>query len=231
MTSPVQDQAGSCKFDDEFELHYTDDLTVEEIEEMFKPKNKDQDKDNTSSSTKTEIKNNTIDGDEMQSTTDSAAVTNNATGPEDGREGRLTEIDGKLHTLEPETGRICSMDTMPQKFKEFRQWLKDECRVLDKKHEWIKWIMDLPLDPSELDDTCLTPFKDLKGPEEVVHRSVVDLHAIYNEMEHCKKERDKDLRMALVMDLDYRLAKKDIKYCTMVIKKSLERDDESLSEA
>ncbi|RSM07292.1 hypothetical protein CEP52_005289 [Fusarium oligoseptatum] len=190
---------------------------------MFKPKNKDQDNTGTSTETKT----NTIDGDEMRSSTDSAAVTDNATGPEDGLDVRLTEIDGKLQFFEPKTGRICPMDTMPK----FKQWLKDECRALDKKHEWIKWIMDLPPDPSELDGACMTPFKDLKGPEEAVQRSVGHMCGMHEEMEYWKKNRDATLVLALQMDFDYRLAKKDVEYYTMVIKKSLEKDGESLSPA
>ncbi|RSL49164.1 hypothetical protein CEP54_012542 [Fusarium duplospermum] len=221
MISPIESTANSCDYDDEFVLRWTDDIPVEEIEEMFGVA-KNKNKDNTSTRTKT--KPNHIDYDETRSGMD------NATGSEDGREAWLTAIDGKLQFFEPETGRIYPMETMPEKFKEFKQWLKDECRSLDKKYEWIRWIMDLPLGPSEFDGACMTPFNDLKGPEKLkaaVKRSVGDMCAMHTEMESSKKVRDEKLEEALEMDFNYRSAKKDVEWYTMVIKKSLENDGES----
>ncbi|RSM20145.1 hypothetical protein CDV31_000940 [Fusarium ambrosium] len=210
MSSPIQNKANSYDYDDESEMTPSEILGVEKMKEICRIARK-QHEDNIKMVTKT--KTNHIDCDETWSSM------NNAADSENGREACLTTTNGKLQFSEPSTRRIY--------LAEFKQWLRDECRTVDKKKEWMKWLMEIPLDPSELDGTCKTPFSDL---ESALKRSLFDLRGTYADMEFNKKDRDDRLVEALHMDFMYRSAKRDVEYYNMVIKKSLENDDESGSQ-
>ncbi|KAI8664437.1 hypothetical protein NCS55_00952400 [Fusarium keratoplasticum] len=160
---------------------------------------------------------------------DNAAVMKNATGTEENTD--LTDrclpvTNGELQYWD-KSGCPCPTGTMPEVIK---QWLKDECRDTRKKDEWIKWLMEAPLDPSQFDGASMTPYSDIASPEglkSAVERSLDDLNQMYADMERSKSERDRKLDEALQLDFNYRSAKRDVEWYAMVIMKSLEKDGET----
>ncbi|UPK92529.1 hypothetical protein LCI18_003464 [Fusarium solani-melongenae] len=133
MSSPIQnkvlsdndDGSGSCWTDDGYLLSWTDEITEEEINEMFGVTAKTHDAHIANDA------NNSIGTNTNTNETDSAEITNKV-------------IDGKLHYWEP-SGRFRPVEVTPEVLK---QWVKDECRDTRKKDEWIKLLMEAPLDPN-----------------------------------------------------------------------------------
>ncbi|KAJ4190503.1 hypothetical protein NW767_011330 [Fusarium falciforme] len=160
---------------------------------------------------------------------DNAAVMKNATGTEENTD--LTDrclpvTNGELQYWD-KSGCPCPTGTMPEVIK---QWLKDECRDTRKKDEWINWLMEAPLDPRQFGGACMTPYNDIASPEglkSAVGRSLDDLNHMYADMETFKAERNKRLDEALQLDFNYRSAKRDVEWYTMVIMRSLEKDGET----
>lgn len=135
----------------------------------------------------------------------------------------LTVIDGTLCCWE-RSGHTYPMEAMPDVLK---QWLKDQCRDFRQKCEWIRYLMEAPLDPSEFDGRCVTPYNDLKSEEEIksaIAMSLDELNEMYGDMERLKPERDQKLEEALQLDFDYRAVRRDVEWCTTVIKQSIEKD-------
>ena len=116
-----------------YELRVSGDPTLERINEMLSIRTANDANNSTST-------NNITNDMDM----DSAKVMNKAADSEEKSEVVLTMIDGKLHYWE-KSGHIRPVKATPE---ELKQWIKDECRDTRKKDEWIKWLMDAPLDPN-----------------------------------------------------------------------------------
>jgi hypothetical protein len=219
MSSPIQNKALPDVYNG-FEICTSDDLTVKEIQEMLGGTAKTRDARIANDA------NNRISTNTNTNDMDSAEVMNKAANSEDDTEVILTVINGKLHYWEP-SGRFRPVEATPE---ELKQWVKDECWDTRKKDEWIKWLMEAPLDPSQFGGACKAPYNDIASPEELksaVERPCNDLNRMYADMERFKAERNKKLDEALQLDLDYRSAKRNVEWYTVVIMRSLEKDGET----
>ncbi|EEU38632.1 uncharacterized protein NECHADRAFT_82981 [Fusarium vanettenii 77-13-4] len=215
MLSPVQTIVLSGGDWEGYELRVSGDPTLERINEMLGLRTANDANDSISTNT------NTNDMD-----LDSAKGMNRAADSEEKAEVVLTMIDGKLHYWE-RSGHIRPVKATPE---ELKQWVRDECRDTRKKDEWIKWLMEAPLDPNQFGGASMTPHSDIESPEglkSAVHQSLDDLNNMYCDMQCFKVERNMKLDEALQLDFNYRSAKKDVEWYTMVIGKSLEKDGES----
>lgn len=207
--SPIHHKAFSDRFKN-YDIYWTPEVTLEEIEEMF------------GVTAKTRDAGTNTDADDMNS----AEVMNKATDSEDDPEVTLTVIEGKLHCRGP-SGRIRPVKAT---LEELKQWVKDECRDTLKKDEWMKCLMEAPLDAKQFVGFSLASCSDLASPsglKSAVELSRNDLKHMSAEMERFKAERDEKLAEALRSDFLYWKAKNDVECYAKVISKSLEKDGES----